>query len=641
MTRVERGTLTIRADGRLLIGGNAPRNPDVDDGTARLGDAPYIPASALKGAVRETFTRLLRAVAPDKVCAPACPEQGLEEGEEGGEGCLVCALFGAPGHSRPARLRLGDGHLRHTENVKGLLEVDHRVSVRRTTRTQMPGRLFNREVAGRDPQCNVYVADVEAIFDDQPVTIGDREVSEKDIISGAVAATLGLGGGRSTGLGRVSLSLDLEPTGDSGKPSEIAGETVMVTASPEAPICVGPPQRQVGNFLRTLDHIPGSTLRGAVAQALLDAGVSDDAAEFKAAFLQHETGASFGPLLPRPEGSELPVVPMPQSALRCKVGSATEAPEDHPLRDTLLAGILASWLQRDDRQPRVNLRCEVCAARGGGRMERAAGYLLGWGEQAAAYTPPTRVMTRTALDRATGGVLHGNLYSQEELLPGAPGARDAGRAWELTGAVTGLPGALVSQIQRAGGRAHLGRGRGRGLGRSFLSLAAGQPYGMGVEERLALFRRAVMTRWEAAGQPGDPPELLAVLLVSPLPLTEGLQAGDHLCSLLAQALPGVRRTPELAWLRSVRVGRYLAMPPDAAKKHGVETDHRQQGLCTAAAPGSVVVVRLEAPPSAEELSELDRLERRGLPLSAPQRQVGLGRVCFCHPFHAKNAPAGG
>ena len=61
MTRRYRATLQVELAAPLLVGGHTSPAFDVDATTARVGDRYVIPASTLRGALREACVRLENA----------------------------------------------------------------------------------------------------------------------------------------------------------------------------------------------------------------------------------------------------------------------------------------------------------------------------------------------------------------------------------------------------------------------------------------------------------------------------------------------------------------------------------------------------------------------------------------------------
>ena len=87
MTR--RARILVHLEGPLLVGGYASATGRLDATTATDEKrTPIVPASTLKGALREACTRLARIDGDDKACTIDQPCKGE---------CLVCQLFGGPG----------------------------------------------------------------------------------------------------------------------------------------------------------------------------------------------------------------------------------------------------------------------------------------------------------------------------------------------------------------------------------------------------------------------------------------------------------------------------------------------------------------------------------------------------------------
>jgi len=215
-----RGTLT--ADTALRIGtggaGGATESdlPVVKD----LAGLPYIPGSSLKGVLRSHVESLLRAWKPELACLSTSKPQagkvkgcltqeqvtGMKQESKNAEelsrklideSCWTCGLFGAPWLASKVLIRdltvVSDTWFGHYLSREG-------VAIDRDTETAGEGLLYDFEAVPPGTRFHFEMVVENANQAEQGlVMLGLREL-EKGRIS--------LGGGRSRGLGRVTLEID-------------------------------------------------------------------------------------------------------------------------------------------------------------------------------------------------------------------------------------------------------------------------------------------------------------------------------------------------------------------------------------------------------------------------------------------------
>jgi CRISPR/Cas system CSM-associated protein Csm3 (group 7 of RAMP superfamily) len=145
------------------------------------GRTPIIPATTLKGWLRESAERVLRGLGQQ-----AC--DGARPGEVCGT-CLICMVFGAP--RRRSRLRFSDAQLRES-----ITDVRMNVSLSRHRKTAYEERLFSTEVAWQKE----LTAHIEG-------WLGSRAEAQRAAALLYLAARAGfaLGAARSRGLGWLEL----------------------------------------------------------------------------------------------------------------------------------------------------------------------------------------------------------------------------------------------------------------------------------------------------------------------------------------------------------------------------------------------------------------------------------------------------
>ncbi|MGQ9533201.1 MAG: RAMP superfamily CRISPR-associated protein, partial [Desulfotomaculales bacterium] len=320
----------------------------------------------------------------------------------------------------------------------------------------------------------------------------------------------------------------------------------------EGPLLVGSgPAAQMVQLGR--DFVPGSTWRGALADAVLrHFGVKAPGAagakgwpEFEAAF---GADVRFGFLYPGP-GPAWESFPLPLTVYSCKAapGLAAREPEGgsagHGLRDMLLArlrrfagvGGRGTW------------RCWC-----GERLERRRGLAArkagsdGDGPVYREVKVARRLMVRVGLDRRTETAAEGILYALDAAVPGPDGILCfTGSWWGDRERLEALQDLLKAACPPAGeGRAvRLGTARARGLGRAGIEIrAVGTRPLPPPEERLEAFQPR-----RPSGELADPRHLyFSLTLRSPLLVRDRSGAA---CGRPVRAL----REPEAENLRAGRV----------------------------------------------------------------------------------------
>ena len=179
---------------------------------------PYVPGATLKGAIRAEIERIMRAVRPARACNPvgADAERCLPMAQRaavaasapaagsGGPGsvlppetCWVCRMFGAPWLA--SRVQVADLAV-DPDTWLGQFQVREGLAVDRDTDTGRRGLGYDYEVvpAGAEFACHIR-ADT-----DDPRLLGMLALG----LHALEAGDLGLGGGRSRGLGRVALHVE-------------------------------------------------------------------------------------------------------------------------------------------------------------------------------------------------------------------------------------------------------------------------------------------------------------------------------------------------------------------------------------------------------------------------------------------------
>lgn len=128
-----------------------------------------------------------------------------------------------------------------------------------------------------------------------------------------------------------------------------------ISVTPQSPIHIGE-SKPDSSFLPTKDVIPGSILRGALAEYLIMQGRESKIKEFIA-------NMRFGFLYPSKSATLLPL-PLPTSTLECKNHPGFKSKESHGIFDTLLASVAYEELKKSTEFPvPLTFKCKECGKR--------------------------------------------------------------------------------------------------------------------------------------------------------------------------------------------------------------------------------------------------------------------------------------
>lgn len=581
---------TFEAESGVLIGGQTS-SLTMDKVTAQrmdVGDKPpYLPASALKGAMRIEFERLLRSwqvPVQVPVCDGSNPKTMCRPTNEP---CLACSLFGTFGR-RPGKLRFHDAML--TSGWRpGSFEMRTGVSLSRALRRAQPQRLFDFEATPAGLKFEAFITVLEKL-----------SPQEKDLFEKALGwwqqEGLSIGGSRSRGMGKLRLRVDPIQDETIKKPPTFSGQVdhrwlYLITFSPEGePVRVSPPKPSP-YFLRSYPFIPGSTIRGALAYALLREGM--DERELGQLFLHDPP--FFSHLYP----GGFFLLP-PATAVQCKKESR------HGSFDLLAYQFLSKWgLKQGGRVnalERLHTVMENCPRCRSGLTA------------AEAFTDVTKhLFIKLALNRSLMRAEPGMFYIYETL-------------WQRT-AFQGVLWASQEQVdtlaRKEPGKTFwsregvlVGGARSKGFGRGSVQIAplvtTELGHEGGVENRMEEFNKRLTSVAQALGLD----DALAGRLFFTLNLMTdlALPAGQT----LKEMLEPFGWQWETAALRWTKIGGFN-------EKSGVS-----KPLVSALERGGVVLLSVPQSEKQTVMRTLTRLETEGLGLL---RDYGLGWVRTCHEFH--------
>ncbi len=569
------------AGAALLLGGQTDPAFGGHKATARDREGKLVvPASALRGALRIELERLLRGRGVAPVCSANRPAATPDEPPCP---CPICRIFGEPG-TTTGTLRLGDGVFEASAgHAAEDSAVRPQVAVSRTTGSAVEDHLVFYETSPvyhgpAPPSFRAHGELLPRIADvDDSALDGDLEN-----LAAACRATRAIGAGKARGLGWVCCALEVQettPRGPAPDPGPVTAALRLVfTAEEPLHFAAGRPE---GYYHATRRSAPASTVRGAIAFALLEqrlASAKDPG--FEQLFVGPRP-ARFGTAWPMAGGSAL----HPSATLRRCRGPAAHEFDD----------LVSSLLVRRAAKLGLGLAETSLCPEPGCPAKKA--------DAAPAPKLHLRTRTRVALNRGTGTAMDAKLYSQEALEP----------PLMLAAEVHGL-GAVARErlLALAGGTVRLGGKRSKGFGRCRLAIESLEPPALATARAaVAELAAALEAGWRAIAKAApveldaafESPFLPAGRLPLAIELTEpwhppGLAVEQALPELLVEGPlgPGTERAAgktELlaAFVRFEELGRFPSV--EGQRNQAPEAAGETQ-LIEAAAPGSVYVYTVAA-----------------------------------------------
>ncbi|HYU30778.1 MAG TPA: RAMP superfamily CRISPR-associated protein [Thermoanaerobaculia bacterium] len=482
--------LEITVHGHLLVAGNQDLALGVDLTTARRFHEgqlmPYIPATALRGAVRLQLEALLAGAGePDVDPYPLDREKPLENLDS-----PVARLFGYSGklgertNAREGCLRFGDALPSDPERAVRALSVRPGLEIDDYSATAEDKKLFFREVAETSSEPLVFEAELEI----------SRDVQEEDrkYLQAAVETTDALGAGKSKGGGSVAIRWIDDAAAPSasqvrGDPDTATRARLVFTLREPAHFGDGGPQ---GNHHATRTYVPGATVCGAVAWSLIRSGVDPERDPAFQSLFVGEEAASFGDAL---------FVPDPEAEPRIMPATRRKRRGTGERRDILLNELARDRVNRLLEDTGCHWRADDGPARFDPDKVRPGGQLV------------RRIRTRLSIDRYSGASAHGKLFSIEQIEPWIPGKKETPHPVRFSAWVEGLDAAGARLLARAAEQpVLLGAGRNHGLGKADLEIDfAGEPDPAEAERQiLALADRLDRETRELAARAGlsTPPD---------------------------------------------------------------------------------------------------------------------------------------
>lgn len=186
-----------------VTGESAALKPLLKDEAGR----PYVPGSALKGVLRHEAERIVRTLAGDRivVCRAPRAEVMCPQWPVFGEFCPICRTFGSP--ARPSPFYFGDMRVEGgsvDEEIIKKTTLRYGVGVSRYRGAATEQILYATEAAVTAPLLELR-GDIQGNVSGED---GDRCLA---LLLAAINALRMLGGGRSRGLGWLTLEVENPP----------------------------------------------------------------------------------------------------------------------------------------------------------------------------------------------------------------------------------------------------------------------------------------------------------------------------------------------------------------------------------------------------------------------------------------------
>ena len=622
--------LELTFDGPLSVGSGALGGSLADKPLIRdARGQPVIPGSTLKGRLRHEVECLAPVLLPD--ARPPCSSPVAEHMCQGDqEPCPVCRLFGSPWH--PGRLIFGDLELvapKFDGPPPGQLRYG--VGIARRRRVAEDQLLYSTEV---------IAPGVPLTF--KGAISGNVDEADLDLLRAGLESLFALGGAKTAGLGWFDLDVTVE-TEAPAAPATAAASPAPTGASEgwrEVVVCLQSPLLLGGEsneayYRTTRSYIPGSVLRGAVAQAALATCAHDSDEPHAGCAYGRLFGTLAAPvfehLYPTTRSAREFPLPAPLTARSCKYHPGFKSTEredeerhgvgDVLIRQTVYEQMLHSALPAPYRPCCPEGECHANVEPFDGFMTVADSGRLD------SIAVPVRRTSRTAIDRRRGVAADGQLYTIELIEPS-----DAdGHQTTFRGRVRAEPEQLALLERWLPEVTAIGSSRTRGLGRVAVQVQTPSetvdPF-LPLEERLATFNQAVRQEWDFYRRLA---EALGRSDVEPLPQDTTFFSLDLLSPAILswQGMPVTAPPPAMLGLQGqvALVRAFADYAPVGGWHMGARLPRRKQ---TSVVMGSVFLYQCRGQAEQVWLDGLRDLEANGI---GSDRARGYGRVLICRPFH--------
>lgn len=368
-------------------------------------------------------------------------------------------------------------------------------------------------------------------------------------------------------------------------------------------------QERQSNAPASLDHLPGSTLRGALAAAYLRHGGGPDDDAFQRLFV--ERPVCFPDLLPSHTAGEASRV-LPLTAVSCKRRPGFLRQGGHGVKDRLAAAAAA----RDGATGPSSLFWEcnenTDGRRCGSEIKPFTGFWNGDAASARLNRTSTLFQRHTGIDRQTGTVAQGVFYTTRAVADfHRPRDADEYLPQYMTGDLfldddqkTHLE-ALIKEAQ-----VFAGADRSRGFGELEMTLHPLEKPEIGLTRWSGGFEERLR---EQGKEPLEPGSWFSVNLESPAILVDGFLRPSAEMSLPFPDVQPVLKIAKSHLVRGWQSSWGLPKPDDLA-----------------VAAGSVYLFRYLGEDLEGLQTSLEGLQWEGIGL---RREEGFGRVSICEPLH--------
>ena len=397
----------------------------------------------------------------------------------------------------------------------------------------------------------------------------------------------------------------------------------FLSLTPEKPLRTGTVKPRM-DYLDTRNYVPGSLLRGALAEWLKLQGRTDE-------ILTLVEKVRFGNFFPSPS-ERVWSLPFPMTALECKLhGGFRQIPRSSKvkpgdgIRDSLIIALAYSELEKHGAQFPVPmlLRCthEENGKKCGARMERVVGFYARLPEGWEFVQPQKAIQTKVALSRHRRAAQEGMLY---RVVGMRPQGHFVGRLWTEDYSI-------VEELRQAVENIGIGAMTTRGFGTARLREV--EPSITPLRERLQQFNDKLREVWQdlvalakqvnaKIALPAEPSgTYFSVDLLAPAVLRspEGLPTLKLWLSLNGQWLEPVFWVAQPTFVGGFSTAWGLPKPTHLGT-----------------AMGSVYAFKVNKMlDDGELLSWLESLEACGV---GSRTDEGLGEILVCHPFHTEVMP---
>lgn len=190
---------TLINESPLSIGFGRSFESYSDNPIVRLGGKPYIPASSIKGVLRNEAEKYARTLSYD-VCNIFDETNGeleLKKNKNDYTPCIICSIFGGP--TIASSVYINNAILKSKEDR--LVESIRKVSISRVVGAQLSGRLYNLEylIPYQEFDWSMKVINLNILEDSKKSNI------IKYLINKMSKYGIAIGGRKSIGFGRVKI----------------------------------------------------------------------------------------------------------------------------------------------------------------------------------------------------------------------------------------------------------------------------------------------------------------------------------------------------------------------------------------------------------------------------------------------------